>query len=130
MLRFHTPLFKPDGRFSRIRLSDKESRFRPRKVARSLSEPDKSQLPIEIAVGESCHPSALDLVLTTQPLAKPGTGVVVHAPVGLAHGTQVEVVRPAHQHAVEPCDLLFRVEEQNPSIRPLTDLPAEPLNLL
>lgn len=32
LLRFHTPLVKPDGRFSRIRLSDKESRFRTRKV--------------------------------------------------------------------------------------------------
>jgi hypothetical protein len=34
MLRLHTPLFKPDRRFSRIRLSDKESRFRPREMAR------------------------------------------------------------------------------------------------
>ena len=85
MLRFHAPLFKPDGRFSRIRLSDKESRFRPRMVARSLGEPDKSQLPIEIAVGESCYPSTLELVLPTQPLAQPDSGVVVHAPVGLAY---------------------------------------------
>jgi hypothetical protein len=27
MLRFHFPLIEPDGRFSRIRLSDKESRL-------------------------------------------------------------------------------------------------------
>ena len=34
MLRFHIPLFKPDVRFSRIRLSDKDSRFRPRQALR------------------------------------------------------------------------------------------------
>ena len=36
MLRFHLPLIEPDLQISRIRLSDKKSRFRPRKVARSL----------------------------------------------------------------------------------------------
>jgi len=34
MLRFHTPLIKPDVRFSRIRLSDKDSRVRTRVVQR------------------------------------------------------------------------------------------------
>jgi len=33
MLRFHTPLIEPDVRFSRIRLSDKDSRVRTRKSA-------------------------------------------------------------------------------------------------
>ena len=33
MLRLHTPLIEPDVRFSRFRLSDKVSRFRPRAVA-------------------------------------------------------------------------------------------------
>jgi hypothetical protein len=33
MLRLHIPLIKPDVRFSRIRLSDRCSRFRPRKVS-------------------------------------------------------------------------------------------------
>jgi len=36
MLRFHTPLIEPDVRFSRIRLSDKVSRFRPRKASCAL----------------------------------------------------------------------------------------------
>ena len=35
MLRFHIPLIEPDGRISRIRLSEKGSRVRPRKAARS-----------------------------------------------------------------------------------------------
>ena len=36
MLRFHIPLIEPDGRISRIRLSEKDSCVRPRKVARPL----------------------------------------------------------------------------------------------
>ena len=36
MLRFHIPLIEPDVRFSRIRLSDKESRFRPREASSAL----------------------------------------------------------------------------------------------
>jgi len=42
MPRFHIPLIEPDVRFSRIRLSEKASRFRPRKAARSLSEPNQT----------------------------------------------------------------------------------------
>ena len=33
VLRFHLPLIKPDVQISRIRLSDKDSCFRPRNVA-------------------------------------------------------------------------------------------------
>jgi hypothetical protein len=40
MLRFHLPLIKPDVRFSRIRLSDKDSCIRPREVARPALELD------------------------------------------------------------------------------------------
>ncbi len=53
MLRFHIPLFKPDVRFSRIRLSDKDSRFRPRKVARPRAEPDQAQLSVQVFVGKT-----------------------------------------------------------------------------
>ena len=40
MLRFHTPLIELDGRISRIQLSDKVSRFRPRDVAVAQAELD------------------------------------------------------------------------------------------
>jgi hypothetical protein len=33
VLRFHSPLIEPDGRISRIRLSDKDSGFRPQEAA-------------------------------------------------------------------------------------------------
>ncbi len=53
MLRFHLPLIKPDVRISRIRLSDKDSRVRPRKTARSQLEPNQAELVVEGVVGES-----------------------------------------------------------------------------
>jgi hypothetical protein len=43
MLRFHTPLIEPDGRISRIRLSEKVSRFRPRKAARPRSQAGEAE---------------------------------------------------------------------------------------
>ena len=44
MLRFHSPLIEPDVRISRIRLSDKDSRVRPREARpRSPLEPDQAQ---------------------------------------------------------------------------------------
>ena len=54
MLRFHLPLIKPDVRISRIRLSDKDSCFRPRNVAVAQAELDKSQLSVQVFVGEPC----------------------------------------------------------------------------
>ena len=54
MPRFHLPLIEPDGRFSRIRLSDKESGFRPREVARAWTELDEAQVFVQVLVGEAC----------------------------------------------------------------------------
>jgi len=39
MLRLHIPLIKPEVRFSRIRHSDRISRFRRRELTRSHVEP-------------------------------------------------------------------------------------------
>jgi hypothetical protein len=63
VLRFHIPLFKPNRRFSRIRLPDKESRFRPREVTRAFAQTDESQLLVEIAVGVARGTPTLELVL-------------------------------------------------------------------
>jgi hypothetical protein len=130
MLRFHIPLIKPDVQFSRIRLPDKESRFRPREEARALAQADKSQLLIEIAVGVACGTPTLELVLAAQPLAKPAGGVAIHAPVGFADWPQMEVVRPPHQLAVEPSGLFFWCEQLSLSARLFADLPAEPFQAL
>ena len=41
--RFHIPLIEPDGRISRVRLSEKGSRCRPREIARPLGKADEAQ---------------------------------------------------------------------------------------
>jgi hypothetical protein len=51
-LRFHIPLIKPDVRFSRIRLSDKDSCVRPRKVACSPLQSDQAQPLLQVLVGK------------------------------------------------------------------------------
>ena len=38
--RFHIPLIEPDGRISRVRLSEKGSRCRPREMARPPAKAD------------------------------------------------------------------------------------------
>src|SRR5258708_795636 len=76
MLRFHLPLIKPDVRISRIRLSDKESRGRTREVASSHLKLDEPQGVINIMLGIACDSPAQHLVLPTQPLTEPMSGVV------------------------------------------------------
>ena len=63
MLRFHIPLIEPDVRFSRIRLSDKDSRVRTRKVTRSPAKPDETEGLVEIRVGVPCRAPTRRLVL-------------------------------------------------------------------
>jgi hypothetical protein len=41
--RFHIPLIEPDMRISRFRLSEKDSRGRPREIARPLGNADETQ---------------------------------------------------------------------------------------
>ena len=52
-VRFHRPLIEPDVRISRIRLSDRISRFRPREASRSARELDEAQFLIQVFVMES-----------------------------------------------------------------------------
>ena len=51
MLRFHFPLIEPDGPISGIRLSDKESCFRPRVAARDFPRIEQSQNVFQVLVG-------------------------------------------------------------------------------
>ena len=50
LLRFQLPLIKPELRISRIRLSDKDSWVRPRKVALTQAESDESELILQVDV--------------------------------------------------------------------------------
>jgi hypothetical protein len=61
-LRFHTPLIEPDVRISRIRLSDKTSCFRPRKVTGSFRHIHQSQLLKQVLIRKARHSQASNLV--------------------------------------------------------------------
>ncbi len=54
MLRFHIPLFKPDVRLARIRLSDKDSRFRPRQAASKQRQFHQPQRLVELDTHRRC----------------------------------------------------------------------------
>ena len=87
-------------RFSRIRLSDKESRVRTRKAASFASELNEPQFLIPVLQGISCGSPARYLVLTTQPLTKPLARVVVHGTIGAADRSIRKVVGPSSNHEV------------------------------
>jgi hypothetical protein len=53
MLRLHLPLIEPDGRISRIRLSDQDSRGRTRRTERSPLQPDQAQRRVQVLVREA-----------------------------------------------------------------------------
>jgi hypothetical protein len=76
------PLIKPDVRFSRIRLSDKDSCFRPRDIAITQAELSKSELVMQVLVGKACVIPTPQLVLSSQPLTDPLPGVVIDPSVG------------------------------------------------
>src|SRR5262249_34905311 len=66
-LRFHIPLIEPDRRLSRIRLSDKTSRLRPRHVAAERGQAYEPEVPVEVREWISPAPASSDLVLDAQP---------------------------------------------------------------
>ena len=68
MLRLHIPLIEPDVRISRIRLSDKDSYLRPRKVTSAQFQFDKTQRVVKIFVGKTRRACTLDVMLASQPL--------------------------------------------------------------
>jgi len=51
-LRFHSPLIEPDGPFSGIRLSDKNSCLRPRKALGKVAQASQAQHVVQVLVGE------------------------------------------------------------------------------
>jgi hypothetical protein len=69
LLRFHTPLIEPDVQISRIRLSDKTSRLRPRRVASERGQVYEPELPVEVREWIGPAPASSDLMLEAQPPA-------------------------------------------------------------
>src|SRR5258708_9134148 len=76
-LRFHIPLIEPDRQISRIRLSDKTSRLRPRHVVPKPAQAYEPKVPVKVREWiRSALPSP-DSVLEPQPPAHPPTDVAL-----------------------------------------------------
>jgi hypothetical protein len=80
-LCFHTPLIEPDMQISRIRLSDKTSRLRPRLAAPTRGQAYETVMPVEVREWIRPAPASPDLVLVAQPPAQPHGCVVVERPI-------------------------------------------------
>ena len=70
-------LIEPDMRISRIRLSDKTSRLRPRRAAPKSAQAYEPEVPVEVREWISPASASPDLVFGTQPPAQPHRCVVV-----------------------------------------------------
>ena len=86
LLRFQTPLIEPDVRISRIRLSEKASRSRPREVGRPSGQADQAQHVVQVPVRPRPRARTPHLVLDAQPLTQPLPDVGIKRPVGRADG--------------------------------------------
>ena len=69
MAPFPHPLIEPDVQISRIRLSDKTSRLRPRHVVPKPAQAYEPEVPVEVR--EWIAPAPPDFVLEAQPPAQP-----------------------------------------------------------
>src|SRR5215468_12270731 len=101
MLRFLFPLIEPDGRISRIRLSEKVSRFRPRKAAGSRSKLYTAQHLMQGGNGERPGCLPWQLVLGAQPLSQPLASMSFDRSIGFADRSQTEIVSPPNHHTIE-----------------------------
>jgi hypothetical protein len=97
-LRFHTPLIEPDVQISRIRLSGKTSRLRPRHVVPKPTQTYEPEVPVEVR--EWIAPAPPDFVLEAQPPTQPRRRVGIERPIRIAESAYREVVRPSEQRAV------------------------------
>src|SRR5258705_4982234 len=101
-LRFHIPLIEPDMQISRIRLSDKISRLRPRHVVPRHVQAYEPEVPVQVreCIAPAFAPPP-DLMLGAQPPTQPHCRVIVERSISRAHGAYLEVVRPSAQRAVQ-----------------------------
>src|ERR1019366_4498623 len=95
------PLIEPDMQISRIRLSDKTSRLHPRPVVPKPAQSYEPKVPVKVREWIAPALASPDLVLGAQPPTQPRNRVGVDGPIRPADGTDLEVVRPAAQRAVQ-----------------------------
>ena len=130
MLRFHTPLIEPDRRFSRIRLSDKDSCVRTRKAASGSLKLNEPKVVVGIFEGKACRSPPWYLMLSTQPLAEPLTCVIVHDAVGSVDGSIREVIGPTCDHTIQVAHHFLRFHQAPTGVGLIADRLAEPYDLL
>jgi len=104
---FLFPLVELDRHISCIQLSEKGSRFCPRKADGSAIEPNQPKLVVQDLVGVPLPTRSLPFVFGAQPLAKPSASVSFHGAIGGADRAQAEVVGPSDHLSVELCDYLL-----------------------
>src|SRR5580658_9762002 len=90
--------------FSRTRLSEEASRFRPRKAARPPSEPDKTKLVVQASFRKPPGRRPCRLVFGTQPPTQPSASMSFQRFVGFANRTKTEVIRPPIHLLIELLD--------------------------
>ena len=100
-LWFLFPLIEPNRRVSRIRLSEKVSRDRPRKAGGPRTKLDEPKLLMQgsFRISFGCRPP--HLVLGTQPLPQPSTSMSFYSSVGFADWSKTEIIRPSNHHSIE-----------------------------
>jgi hypothetical protein len=87
---------------SRIQLSDKTSRLRPRHVVPKPVQACEPEVPVQVRewIVPALAPPP-DFVLGAQPPTQPHCRVIVERSISRADGAYLEVVRPSAQHAVQ-----------------------------
>src|SRR5882757_9034196 len=84
---------------SRIRLSDKTSRLRPRHVVPKPGQTHEPEVPVEVREWIAPALASPDLVLESQPPAQPHSRIVVERAICFAGGADTEVIGPSAQRA-------------------------------
>jgi len=104
---FLFPLIELDRHISCIQLSEKGSRFCPRKADGSCIETNQPKLVVQELVRVPLGTCALPFMFGAQPLAKPSASVSFHCSIGWTDRAQAEVVGPPDHLPVELCDYLL-----------------------
>ena len=109
MLRFHIPLIEPDGRISRIRLSDKGLTLSPTgRCGRTSGAGPVPALHAGMRQDSVSIPDPASCASYTTTRRSRSRACSCHAPVGLVNRTEAEVVRPTNQHPVDSIHLFLR----------------------
>ena len=98
---FLFPLIELDRRVSRIQLSEKGSRFCPRKADGASIETNQPKPVVQELVGVPLDTCSLPFMFGAQPLAKPTASVSLYYAIGFPNWSQTKVIRPPNHDSIE-----------------------------